>query len=112
MRAQAATLASRRLAILLAIAVGVAGLGRLATPSDALAWGAGSYSAADEALLVKLQNQARVSAGLPALKVDSALVSIARWRSKDMIDRNYFSHEIPPSGDLVFKTMQAKGYCF
>ena len=49
---------------------------------------------------------------MPALKVDSALASIARGRSKDMIVRDYFSHNIPPSGKTVFDVMQAEGYCF
>ncbi len=39
-----------------------------------------------------MTNRARASAGLKALKVDSTLHSVARWRSKDMIDRDYFSH--------------------
>jgi uncharacterized protein YkwD len=104
--------AGQRLAVLVAIAVVFVSLGGLALPSSTLAWSAGSFSSPDEALLVKLQNTARASAGLRTLKVDSALTSIARWRSKDMIDRNYFSHNIPPSGALVFTTMKQRGYCF
>ena len=53
-----------------------------------------------------MTNRARASAGLKALKVDSTLHSVARWRSKDMIDRNYFSHAIPGYGK-VFKKLDA-----
>jgi hypothetical protein len=61
---------------------------------------------------VSLTNQARAAAGLRALKIDSTLTSIARWRSKDMIARNYFSHNIPPSGKMVFSVLDSKGYCY
>ena len=60
---------------------------------------------------MRLTNQARASAGLRSLKVDSTLTSVARWRSKDMIQRGYFSHSIPGSGS-VFDVLQDKGYCF
>ena len=55
---------------------------------------------------------ARRRPGLRALKVDSTLTSIARWRSKDMIVRGYFSHNIPPSGYNVFAVLDTKGYCY
>ena len=84
----------------------------IALPSSEFAWDANAFSPGDEALLVQLTNQARASAGLPALQVDGALTDIARWRSKDMIDRNYFSHQIPPSGTTVFDEMSRRGYCF
>ena len=69
---------------------------RRATPT--LAWDADTFSSASEAKLVSLTNQSRAAAGLRALKVDSTLTSIARWRSKDMIVRDYFSHTIPATG--------------
>lgn len=86
-------------------------VGVFAAPSPVAAWSPNTFSAAAEAELVQLTNQARASAGLPALVVDSTLTSIARWRSKDMIVRDYFSHDIPGSGS-VFDVLQAKGYCF
>ena len=46
------------------------------------AWDAGSFSSSSEKKLASLTNQSRASAGLRALKVDSALVSIARWRRR------------------------------
>ncbi len=104
--------APRRLALLLALAVAAAGLTQLATASTTLAWDNESYSSTSEALLAKLHNQARASAGLKALRIDTTLRSIARSRSKDMIVRDYFSHSIPPAGKNVFSVMQAKGFCF
>ena len=94
------------------LAVAVALVLTMASPGAVFAWGANSYSAEDEQLLVTLTNQSRAAAGLPALAVDAALVSMARWRSKDMIDRDYFSHSIPPDGKKVFDYLSAAGYCY
>jgi uncharacterized protein YkwD len=96
----------RRLALLLALAV------TLVTPSLVFAWDADSFSSGDEALLVQLTNQARAAAGLGALRVDSTLAGVARWRSKDMVERNYFSHSIPPNGTKVFDELTRIGYCY
>jgi hypothetical protein len=76
------------------------------------AWAAGTFSDGDEQLLFALTNQDRASAGLSALVDDGYLHQEARWRAKDMGDRNYFSHEIPPDGRMVFAYMQSDGYCF
>ena len=84
----------------------------IALPTSVFAWEANGFSAADEALLVTLTNQARAAAGLPALKVDAELTAMARWRSKDMIVRDYFSHSIPPDGKKVFAYLHADGYCY
>ena len=81
-------------------------------PGLVFAWAGNSFSSSDEALLVQLTNNARAAAGLKALKVDSALTSMARWRSKDMADRDYFSHSIPPDGKKVFDYLKASGYCY
>ena len=103
---------SRRAPIGVAIAFAVSSVGVLVAPASTLAWGAGSFSSASEQQLVALTNQSRANAGRRALRVDSALTSIARYRSKDMITRNYFSHSIPPSGKSVFNVMSERGYCF
>jgi uncharacterized protein YkwD len=100
-----------RLAGLAAAAFLATTVGIFAAPSPVAAWSPDTFSAAAEAELVQLTNQARASAGLPALVVDSTLTSIARGRSKDMIVRDYFSHDIP-GGTSVFDIIQAKGYCF
>ena len=84
----------------------------LATPGLAFAWADNSFSSADEALLGQLTNQARAAAGLNALTVDSTLASVAEWRSRDMIERSYFSHSIPPNGTKVFDELKRIGYCY
>jgi len=101
-----------RAPILLAVAFGLTSIGLLAFPRTTLAWSANSFSSDSERQLVALTNQARASAGLRALRVDSTLTSIARWRSKDMIVRDYFSHNIPPAGYTVFHVLDQKHYCY
>lgn len=81
-----------------------------ATPT--LAWDGGSFSTASEQELLGLTNDARAAAGLPSLRWDAALASIARWRSEDMIDRDYFAHSIPPTGEMVWNVMDERGYCY
>jgi uncharacterized protein YkwD len=103
---------SRRLPALTALAFALTSIGLFAAPSAVLGWDANTFSSTSEKQLVSLTNHSRANAGLRSLKVDSALTSIARWRSKDMIQRNYFSHSIPPSGKSVFDVMQERGYCF
>ncbi len=73
----------------------------------AATWTNATFSGREEARLVALTNQARTSHGLRALSVDSTLTSLARWRSSDMATRGYFSHNIPPSGQMVFDRMRA-----
>jgi uncharacterized protein YkwD len=103
---------ARRLPALTALAFALTSVGLFVAPSTALGWGANSFSSTSEKQLVSLTNHSRANAGLRSLRVDSALTSIARSRSKDMIQRNYFSHSIPPSGKSVFDVMQERGYCF
>lgn len=100
-----------RLATLVAGAFLVVTVGAFAAPAPVAAWDENAFSSAAERQLVSLTNQARASAGLRALKIDSTLTSVARWRSKDMIKRDYFSHSIPGYGS-VFDVLQSKGYCF
>jgi len=102
----------RRFAIMLAFTFALTSLGLLALPRTTLAWSSNSFSSSSEKQLISLTNQARASAGLRSLKVDSTLTAIARSRSKDMIVRDYFSHSIPPSGSNVFHILDTKGYCY
>jgi uncharacterized protein YkwD len=102
---------SRRTALAVALLLGISSVFTFAAPSGILAWDSGSFSSSSEAELVTLTNRARANAGLRALKVDATLTSVARWRSKDMIDRNYFSHDIPGYGK-VFDKLHAIGYCY
>jgi uncharacterized protein YkwD len=100
------------LALMLAFVLVATGAGLLALPGRVLGWSDGTFSAAAEQQLFGLTNQARASAGLAALRWDSALAGIARWRSQDMATRDYFSHNIPPNGEMVFDVMDQQGYCY
>ena len=104
-------LGSRPTALGLVVAVLATSVFALAAPAATLAWSEGSASSSSEKELVVLTNQSRAAAGLKALKVDSTLTSIARWRSRDMIVRDYFSHDIPGYGK-VFKKLDSVGYCY
>jgi uncharacterized protein YkwD len=104
--------ASRRFSVMLAVAFAMSAIGPLAAPATTDAWSSGEYNSTSEKQLVALTNQSRAAAGLRALKVDSTLTAVARSRSKDMIVRNYFSHNIPPSGKQVFSILDAKHYCY
>ena len=102
----------RRFAAMVALAFAITSIGLLAAPGPAEAWSSGAFNSTAERQLVALTNQSRAAAGLKALRVDSTLTAIARSRSKDMIVRNYFSHNIPPSGKLVFSILDSKRYCY
>ena len=104
--------ASRRFSVMVALAFAMSAIGPLAAPAPTDAWSSGQFSSSSEKQLVALTNQSRAAAGLRALRVDSTLTAIARSRSKDMIVRNYFSHNIPPSGKQVFSILDSKRYCY
>ena len=104
-------LGTRPSALVITLAFAASSVFGLATPSATLAWDAGSASAASEKQLIVLTNRSRAAAGLKALKTDATLTAVARWRSKDMIVRDYFSHDIPGFGK-VFKKLDQKGYCY
>lgn len=84
----------------------------IASPGVVAAWSNYSFSGTEETHLLTLINQWRASNGLAALSMDSTLQSVARNRSKDMYDRDYFSHNIPPDGHTVFNVLQSMGYCY
>ena len=102
----------RRFALLLILAVALGAFGSVAAPTSAAAWDAGDPDAASEALLTRLTNATRGGDGLATLLVDPELVELARWRSEDMAERDYFSHEIPPTGTKVFDELGTRSYCF
>lgn len=56
---------------------------------------------AKEQQMVGLVNQARANAGLPPLQVSSQLTKAARAKSRDMIEKNYFSHTSPTYGSFT-----------
>ncbi|HSK94937.1 MAG TPA: CAP domain-containing protein [Candidatus Angelobacter sp.] len=62
-----------------------------------------------ETTLWQLMNGARVNNGLAPLQSHGTLVSLARWRSQDMLDRSYFSHTIPGCGCDVYVYYTSNG---
>lgn len=58
-----------------------------------------------------LLNQDRIANGLPALTLDPVLCSIARAKSQDMNDKNYFSHTSPTYG-TASQMLKHFGYSF
>jgi uncharacterized protein YkwD len=74
------------LAALVALALAV-----LAAPA---AFAVNLAIAVAEAPFLDLLNADRVAAGLHPLQPDPRLMEVARWRSEDLVARNYFSHDI------------------
>lgn len=52
----------------------------------------------DEETIFNLVNQARTASGLSELKLDKEMLRVARIKSQDMVDNNYFSHTSPVYG--------------
>jgi uncharacterized protein YkwD len=69
----------------------------------------GFNQGAAEATLFQLMNGARVNNGRRAVQQHSTLVSLARWRSKDQVDRNYFDHTIKGTGYQVYHWYDLNG---
>lgn len=61
--------------------------------------------------VIRLTNIERAKAGLPALKANWQLSRVARYKSQDMINKNYFSHQSPTYGS-PFKMMESFGLRF
>ncbi len=57
-------------------------------------------------------NRRRASQGLPPLRVNGYLIGIARIRSQDMADHNYFAHVSPVTGDNAFTLMDKHGVSY
>ena len=100
------------------VVVGLAAAALLALPGATIAgpgsresWAAGTYDTGAEAELVARTEATRQDAGDAALVVDPVLTDLARWRSRDMVERGYFSHDIPDIGN-VFRRLDANGYCY
>jgi uncharacterized protein YkwD len=75
------------------------------SPSSTTGWNQGSA----EATLWQLLNGARTNNGLAPVQQHGTLVAIARGRSADMLNRDYFSHTIPGCGCLVYAQYDANG---
>ena len=75
------------------------------TPQPTTGWDQSSA----EATLWQLLNGARVNNGLQPLTQHGTLVSLARWRSQDMVDRDYFSHTILGTSWQVYHWYDSNG---
>src|SRR5215210_4627695 len=75
------------------------------TPAAATGWNQGSA----ESTLWQLMNGARVNNGLAPVQSHGTLVGLARWRSSDMLAKNYFSHTIAGCGCLVYAYYDSNG---
>jgi uncharacterized protein YkwD len=78
------------------------------SPSVTSGWNQGSA----ESTLWQLMNGARVNNGRAPVQQHGTLVSLARWRSSDMLAKNYFSHTIPGCGCLVYTYYDANGLAY
>lgn len=78
------------------------------SPAATTGWNQGSA----ESTLWQLMNGARVNNGLAPVQQHGTLVSLARWRSSDMLAKNYFSHTIPGCGCLVYTYYDANGLAY
>lgn len=85
------------------------------TPAGAISSTADDYTTpfltAQEEIALNLLNQDRISAGLPPLRHDPSLSAIARMKSEDMRDGNYFAHESPRWGTAK-QMLTTLGYDF
>ena len=93
-----------RAAALSGVALAAAAL-LVSVPAPATGWQQG----AAEATLFQLMNGARVNNGRRAVQQHGTLVSLARWRSKDQVDRNYFDHVILGTGYQVYHWYDLNG---
>jgi len=74
-------------------------------PASTTGWNQGSA----EATLWQLLNGARTNNGMAPLQQNGTLVSLARSRSSDMLNRDFFSHTIPGCGCLVYVQYDSNG---
>ena len=77
-------------------------------PSSTTGWNQGSA----EATLWQLLNGARTNNGIAPVQQHGTLVGIARGRSADMLNRDYFSHTILGCGCLVYTQYDANGIAY
>lgn len=107
--------ALRRQPNVLARAAGLAATALMA--AVLMAWSgpataAGWDQATAEATLWQLLNGTRANNGLNVLIQHGTLVGIARWRSQDMIERNYFDHTILGTGYQVYHWFDLNGLSY
>ncbi|MBE3101089.1 MAG: hypothetical protein IMZ47_02325 [Firmicutes bacterium] len=71
----------------------------------------GYQLSADEQQMIQLVNQERQKVGVAPLKIDVELSRVARIKSTDMRDKNYFSHTSPTYGS-PFEMMKNFGITY
>jgi uncharacterized YkwD family protein len=81
------------------------------TPVPAPAEGTSIVPSAQEARMVELVNQERTNRGLTPLRVNLTLTKLARMKSQDLLDHNYFAHFSPRYGS-AFDMMRREGIRF
>ena len=67
------------------------------------------YLNAKEKKILQLHNRARTERGLESLCAQPALTEAARAHSRDMIEKDYFSHT-PPGGATLAERLESHGY--
>ena len=77
-------------------------------PAATTGWSQG----AAESTLWQLMNGARSNNGMAPVQQHGTLVSLARWRSSDMLAKNYFSHTIAGCGCLVYAYYDSNGLSY
>lgn len=65
----------------------------------------------DEKAMLLLVNRERKDHGLPPLKLDENLVEVARLKSRDIVEEDYFSHQSPTYGS-PFDMLEAFGISY
>jgi uncharacterized YkwD family protein len=81
------------------------------TPTTTTTKPASATITAAEQQMVNLVNKERTNRGLAALQVDMQLVKVARMKSQDMIDNNYFGHQSAKYGS-PFDMMKSQGITY
>jgi hypothetical protein len=61
--------------------------------------------------IVALTNEARASAGLPAVKLNQRLATAAQTKADDIMIRQYFSHD-GPTGEKAWDFIRQAGYAY
>ncbi|MEO8246789.1 MAG: CAP domain-containing protein [Chloroflexota bacterium] len=65
-----------------------------------------------EGTVWQLTNGARANNGLRVLQGHSTLVGLARWRSQDQVQRNYFDHTVAGTGYQVYHWYDTNGLAY
>jgi uncharacterized protein YkwD len=78
------------------------------TPAATTGWSQG----AAESTLWQLMNGARSNNGVAPVQQHGTLVGLARWRSADMLAKDYFSHTIAGCGCLVYAYYDSNGLAY